>query len=129
MSYLAYSPELNAQNLTQIQQSMNSSIYKIGNVEFATKCFDAQQLQPGTIIINNGINVPCDLKNTARPNVPYAKIPSLMDNGALFTVYNDPVCSKYVLQPYVHVTKRKQLDVEHLDNEEFCTSLLSKPVE
>jgi hypothetical protein len=129
-SYLSYNPQLiTPENMPAIQQAMQNSVYTLGNITFATDCLDLAQATENTVIINSGVNITCDKKPVTNIQVPYAKIPSLLDNGVLFTVYNDKVCNAHVLQPYLHLTDRTQLDVERLDQHKFCESLFSKPIE
>ena len=127
-SYLAYNKLITKENLPAIQEAMKSKTYRLGNVVFATDCLDMSKLNDQTVIINNSSNVTCDGKQ-AKLDVPYAKHPSPIDNGVLFTMFNDPICSKFALQPYIHVTERKLLDVESLSDQVFCDRLFSKPVE
>lgn len=128
-SYLVYNGLITRENLPQIQEAMRTSVYRLGNVEFRTDCLDTTQLGSGTVFINNSVNVTCDQKPLGSITQAYAKIPSLLDNGALFTIINDPICDKYALRPFVHVTDRKMLDVEKLNTLDFCDQLFSKPIE
>lgn len=127
-SYLAYNKLITKENLPAIQDAMKNKTYRLGNVEFATDCLDMSKLNENTVIINNSNNVTCDGK-PAKLDIPYAKHPSPIDNGVLFTMLNDPICSKFALQPYIHVTDRDILDVESLSDQVFCDRLFSKPVE
>jgi hypothetical protein len=127
-SYLVYNNLITIQNLPAIQRAMKESVYTLGNVTFSTDCLDVTKLTDDTVIINNSINVTCDQKPVSISK-PYAKIPSLLDNGALFTIYNDQICDKYALRPFVHVTDRNVLDVERLSTQTFCDQLFSKPIE
>lgn len=128
-TYLAYNDLVTRENLPQIQNAVRSGAYRLGNVTFATDCLDTSKIGPNTVVINNSVNVTCSGEPAKIGEFPYAKIVSPIDNGALFTVLNDPVCSKYVLQPYIHITERDWLDVERLSEQQFCDKLLSKPVE
>lgn len=128
-SYLVYNNLINEDNMPQIQEAMKSSVYRLGNVTFATDCLDVEAFADDTVFINNSVNVTCDQKPVPSLNQPYSKIPSLLDNGAQFTIYNDLICSKYALRPFVHVTNRRILDAERLDNQQFCDELFSKPIE
>lgn len=127
-SYLVYNSLISRQNLPAIKQAMTTSVYTLGNVTFATDCLDSKQFDSNTIFINNSVNVTCD-QAPIKMTMPYSKIPSLIDNGSQFTIYNDQVCDKYALRPFVHVTDRKYLDVESLSNDVFCDQLFSKPIE
>jgi len=127
-SYLVYNNLITTENLPAIKQAMTSSVYTLGNVTFATDCLDSKQFEPNTIFINNSINVTCD-QLPIKMTMPYSKIPSLIDNGSQFTIYNDQICDKYALRPYIHVTDRQYLDVESLSIVNFCDQLFSKPIE
>lgn len=128
-SYLVYNGLITKENLPAIHQAMQDSVYTLGNVTFATDCLDTSKFGGDTILINNSVNVTCDQKPVGQVSVPYAKIPSLLDNGVQFVVYNDQICDKYALRPFVHVTDSKYLDVEPLSNMDFCDQLFSKPIE
>ncbi len=128
-SYLAYNNLVTQENLPAIHKAMTESVYKLGNVEFTTDCLDQKLVADGTIVINSSVNVTCDQKPFQLSNTHYAKIASLIDNGAQFTIYIDSICVKYALRPYTHVTNRKFLDAEKLSEHDFCDGLLSKPIE
>lgn len=128
-SYLVYNNLITPDNLPAIQKAMKDSVYTLGNVTFTTDCLDQKKFADDIVFINNSANVTCDQKPLTNKTQPYAKIPSLLDNGSIFTIYNDQVCNKYALRPFVHVTDRKHLDVEKLDTPTYCDQLFSKPIE
>lgn len=128
-SYLVYNDLITDANMPAIRKAMNESVYTLDNVTFSTDCLDTTAFADDVVFINNSANVTCDQKPVPSLQQPYAKIPSLLDNGAQFTIYNDPVCSKYALRPFVHVTDRNVLDVERQENHIFCDQLFSKPIE
>lgn len=129
LSYLVYNNLIQPQNLVAIGQAMRQSQYQLGRVRFTTDCLDVSQLATDKVIVNNSVNVTCEQRPLPPLTKPYAKIVSPLDNGALFTIYNDRVCHPHALRPFIHLVDREALDVERLSTPRFCDLLFSKPVE
>jgi len=123
-SILSFNNNLSKDNITQINSSFKSSLFSIKNVTVTSQCFSPELATDQRIYIVDARTPPCDTPQT-QENVTRLIIPSLLDSGALFYVYNDQLCSTYQLQGYSKVTQRV-MNVEELENKMFCEHFLTR---
>jgi hypothetical protein len=124
--YLFYNNLITKNNLGEIHQAIQTHKPALGNVSFDTNCVDLSTINKDTIIITEAIGTECPGKTLpAGVTATKVAIPSLLDSGAIFRVYNDTFCSKYNLPGFSQVNQRRMLDVEKLSDEEFCRNLFS----
>lgn len=55
-------------------------------------------------------------------------LPQISDNGSIYYIYHDTVCSSYELDTYAHDITFEDLDVEKLSREQFCMKYFVKPM-
>lgn len=138
-TYLIYTHSINEQNKDQIAQIENSQQYVLGNVTFTTDCVDLADDQ--NVVLSEAVRaaVPCNYDKThfrhesesqyqtfitAQQNTNL-QIPSLLDNGAYWKIYNNTLCDKKTLKRYVSVDKFEDLNPLLKNNEEFCSTWIS----
>lgn len=141
-TYLLYSHNIKPENLSQIAQVENAQDFKnytIGNVTFTTECVDLGDNQ--SLILSEAIRAatPCNfdqshfkqesqtqfqsiVDSNQNSNI---QIPSLLDNGAYWKIYNNSLCDKKDLKRYVAVDQFKDLDPTTKNNQDFCSTWIS----
>jgi hypothetical protein len=121
--FIALANQTNKQNLPQIQQSYQAEQYKLNAVTVDSKCFSPSSLNGAIAVVDARIPV-CDGESIQDISQGAIMIPSLIDSGAQFKIFNDSICTQYGLPNFSHVTTNV-FDVENLKQDEFCRSFLA----
>lgn len=116
--YLKTEPE---SMINKFAQESNKKIDK-GRIRIFESCPENLNttVDENTILIVDWLKEPCSLERKTANNI---KIVSLIDGGTHFSIYDDQLCSEFLLQPYINL-KQNYLALEKLDAETFCTSFL-----
>lgn len=113
----------------QFNNPINPS-FKIGKITFTTDC-------PKTALGNNiwvidggkwkGCNVDDLLAKNKEKSRQRVGIPSPLDNGIYYTIWNDPICiGKMELQSYIKLTTLSDFSVENMSDQDFCSKWIRK---
>lgn len=131
-AYLLYSGELNRHNLEEISATVHNSIanndriYKYKNIIFTPNCYNPQSTEPQ--LVENSV-LPCpeytshDSENTFIEKNPQKILSSFVqvkDSGLKLKIYHDLLCQNHQLNSFVHLTNYSQLEIERMDQAEFC---------
>lgn len=124
-NYIFHNRLITTENLPAINTAMQSRHFSLQNVTFDTRCVSFKGEEGANVILTDATNVICDGESTASSSAKVTNIVSPIDSGALFRVYNDPLCTQYSLNNFSRVQDWKTLDIENLSDEEFCKQLLT----
>lgn len=47
-------------------------------------------------------------------------IPAVLDSGEAYRIYGDTICQQYKLSPFVHLQHLQDLDLNHMNQQQFC---------
>jgi hypothetical protein len=125
-SYLFYTDYLNHENISEVQKMFQEKKYRINNITFTTSCIPSSIEDTEKMIFARWDVKRCDLK-TIPPNS--LQIKDIKDNGTIFNIYNDKLCSGQKLNSYSHIHKKEQFDFDKQSDSEFCSNWVSKFVE
>lgn len=120
-SYIVYSDIYTNETAPEIAQFSGKDEIHINNISITTKC--AIPTQPG-IVINEAWRTPCD--NVDTTSLQPLSIPSIVDNGTYWNIYNDSMCKENANRPYIEVTTMNDFNLEEQSNEKFCNQWLAK---
>lgn len=137
-NYLVYANQLTKTNLTAITEAENSGNYKLGKVSFINACPDLTDQQ--AVVITEQWRVPCEQSQsnlaaatTQEYEVVIAKqkgsaitVPSIVDNGAYFRIFNDPICDRKSLSNFIDINNAADFDQTHKSNKDFCEKWFSR---
>ncbi|MDA1079249.1 MAG: hypothetical protein O2840_01000 [bacterium] len=109
------------ETITQLQRSFQSEEYRIANVSVDTACFPTGIDWSTTTVIKDSTTAHCvaDENEQILATLPKSAIASLLDSGAIFTVYNDQFCAQYGLGNSLFIRK-DVFNFEKLSDEAFC---------
>lgn len=121
---LAFTNSIQQRNLDQIHESYHSKNYRLNRWQVDGKCFSPSTQAGSVSIIDSRVSV-CEHEQLPDPkqDARVVVIPSLIDSGAQFTIYNDVLCQPFALGQFSHVTK-DVFDVEHLSDKDFCENFV-----
>lgn len=124
-AYLVYRHLITSENLPAIHQAFQNKKFVLGQTEVDTRCFNAND--QSLVTVSEASNTPCDSSVKTLPEGAKrpTTIASLIDSGAIYRIYNDPLCTQFSLRSYAKVDRRQQLNIEQLSNQEFCETYLS----
>ncbi|MBI2430698.1 MAG: hypothetical protein HYV39_01635 [Candidatus Levybacteria bacterium] len=120
-NYIIYSNIYSRQTSEEVKNAFLRRNYRLKNVTFIT-CDELETIEKNSIYIFDAgkkctqfINV----KNTL-------SIVQLSDSGAVYNIYQDSICSKFNLKPYVANLTFNDLAVEKLSPKNFCETFIIK---
>lgn len=136
-NYLVYANQLTRDNAAAIAQAENKGIYQLGNVRFSNTCPDITKTNE--VIITEQWRPPCEQSQSslaAAQTRDYSilidkqkgaaiTIPSIVDNGAYFRIYNDPICDRQAMSNFIDINSLSDFNIYKQTNSEFCTKWLS----
>ncbi|MEO8581140.1 MAG: hypothetical protein ABI425_01010 [Patescibacteria group bacterium] len=138
-TYLLYSHGITRSTVDSIAQIENTQSYVLGDVTFSSNCVDLAD--EDTIILSeaNRSAVPCDHDQTHFPQSSkddFQKlvsdkqksaitIPSVIDNGAYWRIYNNLLCDQKTMQGYITVNTFANLDPTAKNDQDFCQTYIS----
>lgn len=137
-SYLVYSHKITKATSNEIAAAEITNKYQVDNLLFTNECADVAV--GGQIIIAEAWRVPCEKSQSQfqpAETLTYEQrlgqqksgaitIPSIVDNGAYFRIYNDPLCKRDDLAGFVSITDLEKFDLSKQDATEFCRTWLTK---
>ena len=123
---LTYNQYINTESNSMINNFANESNKEIdnGRIRIFENCPENLNtiVDDSMVLIVDWLREPCGLE---KEPVDKSKIVSLIDGGTHFSIYNDQLCSQFLLPPYINL-KQNHLAVEKLDLETFCTSFFAR---
>lgn len=121
---LTYNQYIKTEAESSINNSANESekIINNGQVKIFETCPENLNdlVNENTVLIVDWTKEPCIMENNL---INKSEIVSLVDSGTHYSISNDQLCSKFVLQPFINL-KQNFLAIEKLDLETFCTTFL-----
>lgn len=111
-------------NIADINQALQSRHFTLHNVMVDTRCVSFKGDEGQGVILSDATNVICDGESLPTTSSKVTNIVSPIDSGAVFRIYNDPLCTQYSLNSFSRVQDWETLNVEQLSNEEFCKRLV-----
>jgi len=119
--YLFYSGKLNKENLLSIRQQVDKREFRLENVYFLSKC--NRDLEFGN---NDVILVSPDFECLPLEKYPsHLSISQLADGGEIYKIFNDSLCSQFILNRYPSQIKFSDFKVESLSPSRFCEKFIS----
>jgi hypothetical protein len=116
---------INKNNIAKINSAFVNEEYQINSWLVDSRCYAPSKQADDTVTIVDSRNALCDgEKKPDATSTRILQIPSLIDNGSLFSIYNDSLCGQYSLDRFVHVTANK-MSVEDLSDEDFCHTFIT----
>lgn len=119
--YLFFTQSITKDNLTTINRQTANQTFELGPVRIATDCINSTDLSSNKVVIAGNSVAFCSTQEPLAVGSRQISIPSLLDSGTIFTIYNDQLCRPYGLDKFAHVDTNV-FAVEKLSNEEFCRS-------
>ncbi len=116
--YLFYSNVMDRQTMTDIRRADTRLPFSFNGIHF-TDCNAKKQAPQGEVSIYDAT---CNIK----PAGVNTYISKLTDGGILYTIVNDPVCSRRELNAYPTGITVTDLSVERLPELRFCTVYISR---
>lgn len=120
-SYIIYSDFYTKETAREIAQFSGKDDVHINNIIFTTKCADPTQ---SGIVVNEAWRIPCD--HVDKTKLVSLSIPSIVDNGTYWNIYNDFMCGDFANRPFIAVNSISDFDLERQSNEKFCNQWLAK---
>ncbi len=117
--YLFYTNSLNRQNASKILDSYKQKRLEYGHVRF-TNCPENIDIFKDNVLI---VSVDSNCQIIAQPHLT---IPKLDDGGAIYKVYNDDVCNKYLLNSYPSNFSLSDFKLEKFSEKRFCEKFITK---
>lgn len=127
-SLLTYTNAITPSAMPAIQHSFQTDHYAVAQVSVENRCVDLNEVATGKIIIADSSIPLCNDHADAQALLSRATIthiPSLLDSGSLYTVYNDQLCGGFALDRYSHVDT-DVFAVEQLSTQQFCESFFTR---
>jgi len=135
-TYLVYTDSITTQNVGQIAQTGESDVYTIGNVTFTGKCVDIANKDSLLIAEANRTGVACEFEHSSVKNISEEQykitieeqrgnavtIPSVIDNGAYWRVYNPVLCDRRKISGFVTLNSFSKLNTSAQNNDKFCAN-------
>jgi hypothetical protein len=119
--YIYYSNSLNKDNYKEIQKSISSKKYSLGNIKFFN-CGDIKE----DFNSKNVTIYESTICGDYQSEVPKIKLPQLTDGGEIYRIYGDKICSGYKLNPYPQEIQLKDFSVEKLSARKFCEVFITR---
>lgn len=139
-TYLLYADAVNESTVDQIAAAKSGDEYVFDNIVFTGKCADITQ--KNAIIMSEAFRPICDYsesKTEFSDEESYGAvmkssisskltIPSIVDNGAQWRIYNDVLCSDFDISGFVHIKTYNQFDINSQDNRTFCQTWVTRVI-
>ena len=120
---ITYNNMLSSHDKAQINTAAQTKKFEISNTQIASACpIDIEDTADDTTVFVHITKKPCQANENEQTTT---RIKSLIDAGLIFEVHNDSLCSQYELGRYPDI-KKNILEVEKLNNQEFCQSFFSR---
>jgi hypothetical protein len=137
-TYLLYANAVNKSSVDRIAAAQIGDEYVFDNIVFTGKCADVVD---GTAIqLSEAFRSPCDYRQSKVKEfdeTTYIQalegvvsemitIPSIVDNGGQWRVYNDLLCNNSDISGFVFIKTYDQFRISEQDNSQFCRTWFSK---
>ena len=114
-------------NIADINSAFLTKNYVIGNVRVTSECLSTSN-DPNDVYIAFATVGFCEDQQNAESllidrNTRYTQIPSLLDSGGIFKIYNDTLCSGHDLGRFSSIQKNV-FAVEQLSDAAFCQNFV-----
>jgi len=119
--YMFFSGNINNDKILEEGIRMTEgSAYRVGNIEFRSKCPEEKEINEGIIFLvhqQRGCQIERENELT---------IISPKDAGEIFRIYNDALCSNSSVERYPRFIYLKDLDIEKMDVPDFCRKWIGR---
>lgn len=117
---LVFNNLINKTNIDQINKAFQNKTYELNNFQVLGERCVPTVIPDGTIYISHSNSRPCEgLDSPLR----YTQLPSLIDGGGIYRIYNDLSCSDFSLSRFPTI-REDLFDLDKLENQEFCQSFV-----
>lgn len=137
-TYLLYTQRLTADTVNTVAAAENTKNYVIDTITFTTDCVDLARTDALVIAEPGRAATPCDHKDSvyqATTSSTYAEqiqrqrgsslsIPSVVDSGGYWRIFNNELCNPLQLGKYVTLRQLAQLKTREQSDESFCKQWL-----
>lgn len=117
--YLFYTNGYNKFSAKSIKELIRSNSLNYDNLKIAS-CPNKQFPEGSIIISESSIRCPMLPKDSKE-----LIIPRLSDGGAIYTIFNDSLCSKYKLKPYPQNITLSDFEIDKLSEKKFCETFIT----
>ena len=117
---LVYNNLINKINIEAVNKAFQSKDYKLTNFQILGERCVPETIPEGTIYISHSNSRPCDGIDAP---LKYTQIPSLLDGGGIYRVYNDLSCADFSLSRFPSI-REDLFDLDRLNNQEFCQNFI-----
>ncbi len=123
---LYFSQSINSENMSQIQQAVKSEKYLLNNLRVDTACLKPEMFDGQTTVIADANIGWCESTplDYDKKSLVTRAIPSLLDSGAIFRIYNDTLCAQHNLDRFSHV-RQDNFNLESLTPKVLCESFVT----
>lgn len=123
-SILVFNGLITAENIQEINTAYQNKEYSLKNFTVINRCYQPSENQNVISIVHQATPTCGDSQQNTDKEIT-VQIPSLIDSGAIYTVYNDQLCRSYGLGRFSHITKNV-FAVEKQTTEVYCTSFFTQ---
>ncbi|MCA9369342.1 hypothetical protein KC721_03510, partial [Candidatus Woesebacteria bacterium] len=120
---LVFNNLITKETIASITTAYQEKKYSLDNFLITNTCYQPQADSSVVSIVNRATPT-CDGSKTEKASTDTA-IPSLIDSGAIYRLYNDSLCSGYPLGTFSHISTNN-FYVEKLTNTDFCSSFFTR---
>lgn len=117
--FIYYSDSFNKQTAKQITNTFFNHDYSFKNASFKT-CSDVKTIEKNRIYIFDS-GQKCKIFENLKKTL---SIVQLSDSGGVFNIYQDTICSKYKLKPYLSHFSLNDFTVEKLTSKQLCETFI-----
>lgn len=117
--YLFYTNSLKKDTIYKIRENLSKKEYGFNNVKFLSCDDKIDPLKMNKTVIYDIECAPLD------NNYSKIIIPRLDDGGETYQIYNDQVCSNFILKSYPFGIKLSDFNFKNLDIEKFCKTFIT----
>ncbi len=118
-NYIVYSDYYSKKTSSEFAQQLSDHTSSINNIIFTTECANPSK---DAIVINESWRGVCE----GHENSEVLTIPSVVDNGAYWHIYNDAFCNDVQLKPFIELSNHQDMLVEKKSQIEFCQNYFAK---
>jgi hypothetical protein len=120
-SYVVYSDFYSKEKAQEFATFSEKDEVKINNIIFTTRCADPSV---EGIVINEAWRVPCESQR--EPASFSLSLPSIIDNGTYWHMYNDTLCEKFANRPFITVNAIENFKIDKQSDQSFCNQWFAR---
>lgn len=117
---LIYNNLINKENIKDINQAFNTENYQLTNFKVLGERCVPEIIENDTIYISHSNSRPCSGDDSP---LKYTQIPSLIDGGGIYRIYNDLNCANFGLSRFPSI-REDLFDLDKLSSQEFCENFI-----